>query len=80
MHKKNAPGGIRTPDQRLRKPVLYPLSHRCITHLLYINGFDFVKCFLHIKRFFLMVIIVGTIGQNFLLFYMIFIDFFYHIG
>ena len=24
---RGAPGGIRTPDTRLRKPVLYPLSY-----------------------------------------------------
>ena len=28
---KNAPGGIRTPATRYRKPLLYPLSYRCIS-------------------------------------------------
>lgn len=34
MRIKNAPGGNRTPDTRYRKPLLYPLSYRCIQKLL----------------------------------------------
>ena len=30
--KENASGGSRTPDTRYRKPLLYPLSYRCIFH------------------------------------------------
>jgi hypothetical protein len=30
-----APGGIRTPDTQFRRLVLYPLSYRCMSLLLY---------------------------------------------
>ena len=35
------PGGVRTPDPRLRRPVLYPAE--LLTHLL--NAFIIITCF-----------------------------------